>query len=82
MEKESAIVLDNVLYHSRCIEKLPKTAWIVGNIQEWLLSKNRIHQGKIKVEIAGTRKCHEGTIYSVYKIDKLAREVVTLANHT
>ena len=66
MEKGSVTVMDNALYHSRRVEKLPTTAWNVGNIKEWLPLKNvEFTEDSLKEGIAGTRKRREGTLFYI-----------------
>ena len=66
LEKESIIVMENVLYHSRHIKHLPVTAWNVGNIKEPVSLKNiEFTKGSLKRELLALCKCCEGTVFYV-----------------
>jgi predicted O-methyltransferase YrrM len=52
LQKDSILVLDNVPYHSRKVEKTPTAAWRKAQIQDWLHTKNlNFEDTMIKVEL-------------------------------
>ncbi|XP_018579155.1 uncharacterized protein LOC108917160 [Anoplophora glabripennis] len=83
MEPDAAIVMDNAVYRSRRLEKLPTSIWRRTEIINWLKSKKiEFDRIMLKPELLKIRE-REKSQYIKYVVDEMAAaHGITACHHT
>nr|XP_022914665.1 uncharacterized protein LOC111425115 [Onthophagus taurus] len=73
LENPSIIILDNVSYHPKLIQRIPATTWRKEELQSFLKANNIAYNSNmLKMELYALAK--DAQVTQTYEIDELANE--------